>query len=454
MPFLPAIVGERLTMHSPWEIVLFVFFLCCSAFFSATESAFFSLSPLRLRKLEDEGDTRASSLLKIVSDKQRLLIALLLGNTLVNVSASALATRFILDVFAQSDWLRDSVVGNSPALAITVASILMTVILLFCGEIVPKTIAIFNALAYARVAVFPLQVFLVLSWPVYRVIVVGMNALFPGYSDINKKLGSASSMDEIDSYFSLGEEVGIIEREEKEMISSVFEFGETLVREVMVPRPDIVAVPSNMALEPLLKLIREDGHSRFPVYEGGLDKVLGILYVKDFLTRYEELQKNFDLGKLLRPVYFVPETKKLDDLLREFQKRKLHMAVVVDEFGGVSGLVTLEDLLEEIVGEITDEYDQDEQTQIATVSPGVFSVDARLSIQDLEEEMELSFEYEDSETVGGFVLEKLGRIPRKDERVEDPAATFIVSEVKGNRILRVRVVRKEPVPQARSESRS
>lgn len=431
-------------MDKHLELLVFCGLLCLSAFFSSTETAFFSLSPLRLKKLEDDGDSRATDILAILADKQRLLIGLLLGNTFVNVFATTLATRVILRFVEHSTFLQGSIFGNSPTVGVAVASVTMTILILIFGEITPKTFAIFNALRYARVAVFPLRVLLFVTDPIIRMVRWFLKTAIPGYAEWNRHLGSATSLEEIDSYFSLGEEVGIIEREEKEMISSVFEFGETMVREVMVPRPDIVAVPHTMELEPLLKLVREDGHSRFPVYEGALDKVVGILYVKDILVRYEEIRNQFELTKMLRPAYFVPETKKLDDLLREFQKRKLHMAVVVDEFGGISGLVTIEDLLEEIVGEIVDEYDQDEQVKIVEVEPGVFSVDAGSAIDELESELGLTFDYEDSETVGGLVLEKLGRIPRRDERIEDDLVTFVVSEVKVNRILRVKVIRKSP----------
>ena len=432
-------------MNTSFELVAFIFCLCCSAFFSGTETAFFSLSPLRLRKLEDEGDKRVTSILEVLSDKQRLLTTLLLGNVLVNVIATAIATRFILGLVAQSQFLKDSVFGNSQGMGVVIASAIMTIVLLVFGEITPKTIAIFSAHRFARVAVIPLRLIITLATPVTLLVAWFLKTFFSGYSDWNRKLGSATSLDEIDSYFSLGEEVGIIERSEKEMISSVFEFGETLVREVMIPRPDIVAVPANIQIDPLLKLVRDDGHSRFPVFDGALDKVIGILYVKDLLVRYDEIKNSFDLSKLTRAVYFVPETKKLDDLLREFQKRKIHMALVVDEFGGISGLVTIEDLLEEIVGEIVDEYDQEEPSLCVKQGDNVFNVDAKMSIKDLESELGLEFQYEDSETVGGFVLEKLGRIPKREERWENEHALFIVSELKGNRILRVLVTKKEMV---------
>ncbi len=416
--------------------LIFIGLLGLSAFFSATETAFFALSPLRLKKIESEGDERAAEILKVLADKQRMLMTLLLGNTMVNVIATAMATRFIVNYLPQSpvaQWL-----GTSVTMGVAIASVFMTIVLLIFGEITPKTIAIYGAYGYSRIAVKPLRLAMLVFYPITALVTWFMGRVFPRYSDWNSHLGSSTSMDEIDSYFTLGEEVGIIERDEKEMISSVFEFGETLVREVMIPRPDIISMPINISLDDLLQFIREDGHSRFPVYDNSLDRVVGILYVKDILMKLDEIKQAYDLFKLLRAPFFVPETKKLDDLLSEFQKRKQHMAMVVDEYGGVSGLVTIEDLLEEIVGEIVDEYDLEEQEPLMRIEENVFSVDARFSIKDFEEELGFQLDYEDSETVGGFVLEKLGRIPQKGEVFTEPQGTFQVTEIKGNRILRVR----------------
>lgn len=416
--------------------LLFLGLLGLSAFFSATETAFFALSPLRLKKIESEGDERAGEILKVLGDKQRMLMTLLLGNTMVNVVATAMATKFIVDYLPNSALA--AYVGTSISMGVALASLVMTVVLLVFGEITPKTIAIYGAYGYSRLAVKPLRLVMLLFYPVTGVVSWLMCRLFPRYADWNSHLGSSTSMDEIDSYFTLGEEVGIIERDEKEMISSVFEFGETLVREVMIPRPDIISMPINIALDDLLSFIREDGHSRFPVYDSSLDRVVGILYVKDILMKLDEIRQSYDLFKLLRAPFFVPETKKLDDLLSEFQKRKQHMAMVVDEYGGISGLVTIEDLLEEIVGEIVDEYDLEEQDPLARIEENIFSVDARYSISDFENELSFRLNYEDSETVGGFVLEKLGRIPQKGEIFVEPQGTFQVTEIKGNRILRVK----------------
>ncbi len=422
--------------------ILFAGCIFLSAFFSSAETVFFSLSPLRLKKLENDGDSRATDILKILADRQRLLISLLMGNTLANVSATAIAVVFFqkrlpeLAVFC----------GGTESLFCLVFPVFsMTLLLLLIGEIVPKTVALFGGYAFARLISKPLRLLLMLAYPFSAILVWIIGRFVPRYSDWNSQLGGSSAIEEIDSYVNLGEEAGIIEQDEKEMISSVFEFGDTLVREVMVPRPDIIAMPINTSQSELLKFIREDGHSRFPVYDGSMDKILGILYVKDVLIRLEEIQQAYDLFKLLRPPFFVPETKKLDDLLGEFQKRKQHLAIVIDEYGGVSGLVTIEDLLEEIVGEIVDEYDLEEQEPLIKVEENVFSIDARYSITDLEAELGCEFDYQDSETVGGFVLEKLGRIPQRGEIFEQPQGTFLISEIKGNRILRIRFTMKPEI---------
>ncbi|PKL47908.1 MAG: hemolysin [Candidatus Riflebacteria bacterium HGW-Riflebacteria-2] len=427
-------------MDDAFTGILFCVCLVFSAFFSSAETAFFALSPLRLKKMEDEGDRKAGEILKLLADKQRMLITLLMGNTLVNVAATAIATSFFMEYLPKSRLTE--LVGVGPTMSVAVSSLIMTVVLLVFGEITPKTIAIFGAYGYSRVVVKPLRFVMFLFTPFSGLTIWFISKFFSKYSDWNSHLGSSTSMEEIDNYFNLGEEVGIIERDEKEMINSVFEFGDTLVREVMVPRPDIISMPINIGLDDLLQFIREDGHSRFPVYDENIDKVVGILYVKDILIKLDDIKVHYDLFKLLRPPFFVPETKKLNDLLSEFQKRKQHLSLVVDEYGGISGLVTIEDLLEEIVGEIVDEYDLEEQAPLNQLDENIYSIDARYSISDLEAELNCELEYEDSETVGGFVLEKLGRIPQRGESFEEPQGIFQVTEIKGNRILRVKFTMK------------
>ena len=379
--------------------------------------------------------------MKILSDRQRVLITLLMGNTISNVVATAIAVGLFYSHMqdpAYWEWAKNSRILGS----VVYAAISMTIILFTLGEIIPKTIAIYGGYSYVCLTYRLFRICMAISYPVVGCVVWLIKKLVPKYSDWNNHISGSTSIEEIDNYFDLGEEVGIIEEEDKEMINSVFEFGETVVREVMIPRPDIVGIPINSTFEELLDYVKNDGHSRFPVYDGSIDKVVGILYVKDILIKLNEIEKDYDLFSMLRAPFFVPEAKKLDDLLSDFKKRKQHLAVVVDEYGVVSGIVTIEDLLEEIVGEIDDEYDVDELVPLKKIDEKVYSIDARYSISDLESELECDFECESSDTVGGFVFEKMGRIPMKGESFEIPLGTFTVTEVKGTRILRVKFVMK------------
>lgn len=425
--------------------ILSLLCLVLSAFFASVETAFLSLSHLRLKKLESEGDTRAALILRILSDKQRVLITCLIGSTITVVAAITLLFGLIHNIMngdIEPIWYAWA--GSKQVAGALYSIVSMTFLVLVIGEIVPRTVAIYGGYTYARFVSRFFYIIMYLSYPVTGLMVWLIKKLVPKYSDWNAHLGATSSTDEIDRYFDLGEEVGIIEKEEKEMISSVFEFRDTIAREVMVPKPDIIALPINTGFDELLEFIAEDGHSRFPVYDGSLDKIVGILYVKDVLIKLKELRNHFDLFKLLRQTFFIPETKKLDDLLGEFQKRKQHLSIVVDEYGCVSGLVTIEDLLEEIVGEIVDEYDLEEQEQIIKLDDHNFSVDAKYSMEDLEEDLACKFEYEDAETVGGYILEKLGRIPSRGEKLEVPQGIFHITEIRGNRIMRVKLTLAAP----------
>ncbi len=421
--------------------LLFIIFVLFSALFSSLDTALFSISPLKLKKLEGEGDRKATAILKILSDRQRALITLLIGNTLCNVAATSIAIGF-LRKYLSLEHGYDILAGI----------FIITFILVLFGELIPKTVAIYGGYTFVRLTYRIVSVIMFVSYPVVGIVVWLIKKLVPKYSDWNDHIGGSSSIEEIDNYFDLGEEVGIIEEDEKDMISSVFEFGDTIVREVMVPRPDITGIPINASFKEMLHSIRADGHSRFPVYDGSIDKVVGILYVKDILIKLEEIEKSYDLFNLLRAPFFVPETKKLDDLLAEFKKRKQHIAVVIDEYGGVSGLVTIEDLLEEIVGEIDDEYDVDELQPLVKLDENVYSIDARFGISELESELGCDFNCEDSDSLGGFVFEKLGRIPQKGESFEVPQGVFQVIEQKGNRILRVKFTMNKEFSNNKSEN--
>ena len=405
--------------------------------FTAIQSIFLSLSQARVKKHEEEGDKRAELILKLMSDKQRLLINCLVGK----VFTAVLCTVFIYILLDRT--ISDVIIkffGNKNVAVFVSVLLISSFLILFFGEIIPRMVTFRENYERIRKVVKP---FYIINWLMYPFTFPAIKIISKFSSDNsnwNNQLGAVGYEDERDRYVNMGKEAGIIEEEEKEMISSVFEFGDTIAREVMVPRPDIVAISINTSFDRLMELIAEDGHSRFPVYDGSIDKIVGILYVKDILVKFKQVKNNYDLFKLLRKPFFIPETKNLNDLLREFQKKNQHLAIVVDEYGGVSGLVSIEDLLEEIVGEIVDEYDHEEEEAITQVDEYTYNVDARQSMPDLEGKINCKFDYEDAETVGGFVMEKLGRIPVQGESFEIPQGTFKITETKGNRILKVQII--------------
>ncbi len=247
-----------------------------------------------------------------------------------------------------------------------------------------------------------------------------------------------------------GEEPGIIEVDEKEMIAGIIELGETVVREVMVPRIDVVAVPETIALPDALDLIITAGHSRIPVYRGTIDNVQGVLYAKDLLRPYREGRFDVPIKELLRPAYFVPESKKIDELLRELQQSKVHMAIVVDEYGGTAGVVTIEDLLEEIVGDIQDEYDS-EDPMVTRTTENEYSFDARISLDEVSKLVGVDLPTEESDTLGGFIFSQLGRVPTAGSQVVFGPLTFEVQSISGRRIQKVRVVRQPELVSAPEE---
>jgi CBS domain containing-hemolysin-like protein len=264
------------------------------------------------------------------------------------------------------------------------------------------------------------------------------------------------TQDEIKAMVDAGEEGGVIEENEKEMIYSIFEFGDTLAREVMVPRIDIVAVDAETPLLQALDVIMKEGHSRIPVYQGTIDNIIGLLYAKDLLVYRKEGKHNVPLTSILRPAYFVPETKKVDDLLRELQARRVHMAIVVDEYGGTAGLVTVEDLLEEIVGEIQDEYDEEEPT-VERVSDTEFIFDAGVNLDDVNDLLRVELPDTGGDTLGGFIYAQLGRVAAVGDEIRVGDLTITVLSVAGRRIRKVRVARTEPqqdegVPEDQSDA--
>ncbi|MBL7073935.1 HlyC/CorC family transporter [candidate division KSB1 bacterium] len=415
------------------EFALLILLLVLSAFFSGSETALFSLSEPLLQGMKEEKKRSSSLILKLLGKPRRLLITILTGNTIVNIAIASLAALMAADLSHRYHFSR--------GWAIFFEVVVVTFIILILSEITPKTVAIKNPQGFSRRVVYPLRVMHVLLFPI-SIILTGLAQLV-SKGVVSRHRGGVLSEEELRSLVELGEAEGVLEEDEREMIHSIFEFGETMVREIMVPRMDMVCVNVNIKLQELLEIFRQEGHSRIPVYEGKIDNIKGLIYAKDLLPYLGDSGDKFNLRALLREAYFIPESKKIDELLREFQQRKIHMAVVVDEYGGTLGLVTLEDIIEEIVGEIQDEYDQ-ELPPFRRIDEHTVLADAKVSVHELNEELDFNIpESGDYESLGGFICSLTGSVPEEGTSIEHGDLGFLVEKVSGRRIEKVRIVHKK-----------
>jgi len=401
-----------------------------SALFSAAETAFFAANRLRLRQRAETGEAPARLADRLLEDPGRLLSTLHIADTIANVAASVLAAALFIRLFG-------------PERAALWAFLAMVLLLVVIGEIAPKTIAVRSADALAVAFARPVSL---LSWllsPFIRLLsLAGTVMVRPlgGRVNINSPVVTE---EEIRALVKLGEEEGVIEQEEREMIHSIFEFGDTVAREVMVPRMDMDVLEDSATAEDAVRLILATGHSRIPIFHDTIDNAVGILYLKDLLGPVAEGRSAAPVVDLARAVYYVPESKRLDELFREMQRRKVHVAIVVDEYGGTSGLVTIEDLLEEIVGPIADEHDVEERL-VEVVNDQVALVVGRTPIEEVNETLHLALPLEEVDTIGGFVYSLLGHVPRPGERVPYDGLEIVVEQVEGQRIGKVKITRVVP----------
>ncbi|MDZ7315387.1 MAG: hemolysin family protein [candidate division KSB1 bacterium] len=413
------------------RLAAFFALLLFSGLLSASESAFFSINKLILKKLEGESSRRAALAVRLLRHPRRLLIAILIGNTLVNVTAASLAAEIMMQAAAA--------LGQPQKYALLANVLIVTFFILVFGEISPKVTAVRNPATAAKwlspFAAIVFYLFFPLSFLVDKLI----NQITSLFHFKEKEKDKYLDVDEFQALLEMGEEQGAIEEEEREMLHSVFQFGETTVREIMVPRTDVVCIPDDIAFDELIELIKEHGHTRIPVYSETIDHIQGILNVKDLLPLVSERPKTFNVLNFVREPIYVPESKKIDDLLRLFQKKSQHMAIVVDEYGGTSGVVTLEDIIEELVGEIHDEYD-DEEPPLREIGAGIYLADAKIQIDALNEKLPINLpEDEEFETLGGFILAKTGSLPPPGETIRHEDYLLIVEKVEKNRIVSVRI---------------
>ena len=383
-----------------------------------------TVNKIRIQSLAEQGDKRASILLTVIEDSGKLLSTILIGNNIVNISASSLATTITMRLF-----------GNA---AVSISTGIITLLVLIFGEITPKTMASLHAekmaLSYARIIHF---LMFLLTPVIFLVNKMAKGVLTLLRVDDSVK-GNTITEHELRTLVNVGHKEGVIETEERQMIYNVFDFGDSQAQDVMVPRIDVTFADVNSSYEDLIQLFREEKHTRFPVFEETTDNIIGIINVKDLLLTD---QKDFTLRKILREAYFTYEYKKTSELLMEMKEHSVSFAVVLDEYGATSGIVTLEDLVEEIVGDIHDEYDIEEEDDLTEILPGKeYLALGSARLDDLDEVLHLDIESDDYDSIGGYIIEQLDRFPEKGESVTtESGIRLVVDKVERNRIESVHI---------------
>lgn len=408
------------------QILILLVALFLSGISSASETALTSLSRIKLKNLVEEGDKKALEIDRLLAKPNTFLSTILVVNNVAVIVASVMATALALRFSASFGELISTIVMS-------------LVILIFC-EITPKTAAVQNPMRWARRLSGFVRTAAWLLRPVVLVLSVVTNTLVRMMGGQIKHPGPFITEEELRLLVTVGEEEGVLEEEETEMIHSVFEFADTTAREVMIPRIDMVMLESDRTVDEAVDFAVQGGFSRIPVYEDTIDNILGVLYVKDMFKQLREHHDTLLIRDLVRPAHFVPETKKLDDLLREMQQQHVHIVIAVDEYGAVAGLVTIEDLVEEIFGDIQDEYDR-EEILVEQVNPHEYIVDAKMDIGDFNDLMDMELDDTDYETLGGFLYAQLDKIPTVGDSITYEHVTFTVMSTRGRRITKVRVER-------------
>ena len=409
------------------QFLVLIFLIILSGFFSSAETAFSTVNRVRMQTLEEEGSKRAGRVNKILGNYSKMLSAVLIGNNIVNLSASALATTLALRF----------------GIAVAIATGTLTIVLLLCGEIVPKTWAMLSSekitLAYGGIIYGLMQ----LMTPVIFVVDKLSNGILRVlHIDPSKKITTITEA-ELRTYVDVGHADGVIESEEREMIYNVFDFSDALAKDIMVPRVNMVTVDVESTFSEVLAVFRESMYTRLPVYQEDMDNIIGLINIKDFILTEDE--ENFNIKSILRDAYYTYEYKKVADLLYELREKTTSVTFVLNEYGATVGMITQEDLLEEIVGEIRDEYDADEEEYIQEVGERTYLVEGSMKLDDINDELETSLDSEDYDSIGGIIIEALDRLPEDNEEVTlDNGVHLKVQGIEQNRILKVLMTLPEP----------
>jgi len=403
------------------QLLILILLIGLSAFFSSAETALTTVNKIRIRNLAEAGDKSAVTLTKVLEDQGKMLSAILVGNNVVNLTASSMSTTLAMNIWSNK--------------AVGIATGVLTLVILVFGEISPKTISTLYSekisLKYAKI----IYMFMTVMTPViYAVNVLSSGFLRLVHVDPNRKQ-EAITEEELRTIVEVSHEEGVIESEEKKIINNVFDFGDSVAKDIMVPRIDMAMVEVGATYDELIDIFREEKYTRMPVYEETTDNVIGIINMKDVLLidRNEE----FHVRDLLREPLYTYEYKNTAELMVEMRQTSNNMIIVLDEYGATAGMITLEDLLEEIVGEIRDEYDEDEEQELVEVGPGEYVVEGSMKLDDLNDQLDLELESEDYDSIGGLIIGQLDRLPEEGESVVCDGIRLVVDRLDKNRIDRV-----------------
>ncbi|MBC7248457.1 MAG: HlyC/CorC family transporter [Actinobacteria bacterium] len=405
-----------------WRLSSLVALLVVAAFLAMAEISLVSVNRLRVRVLGEEGDKRAQRLEKLLAQPHRFLSTILMLTLLVQVGASSIAAGLALEL--------------GLPVATAVATGVMTFLIFIFSEMAPKTYATTHPEAVALAVAPAIRTLSIVFYPLVRVLILLSNGVIRALGGETTGEGPFVTEKDIKAMVTAAQEQDMIEEQEEKLIHSIFEFGDTLVREVMIPRTDMVMLEEGASMEEALEVILGSGYSRIPVYRGDFDHIVGVLYAKDLLPYLKRGESDARIRDLLREAYFVPETKRVSELLNELRSLTIHMAIVLDEYGGTSGLVTIEDVLEEIVGEIFDEYDRAVELY-ERLGDGKYSIDARISIDDLNDLLGTKLPAHEWDTLGGLMYNLMGKIPKQGESVDFEGLRLTAQKVVGRRIYKV-----------------
>lgn len=423
------------------QILLILFLIGVNAFFAASEMAIVSVRQARLKPLIDGGNKAAILVSKFLEEPSKLLSTIQIGITFAGFLASAIGAQSLSSGFAV--YLKNLNIPIVSASSTVIATLIITAIIGFftivLGELVPKRLALEKSDKIALAVAKPIRILFTIVSPAVRMLAFMTNVIAKLLGGSNDFDNSQITEEEIRLMINVGEEKGIFQQTETNMINSIFEFDNTAAKEVMTPRTHIIAVNIDATVDEILEIVIEENFSRIPVYENSIDNVIGLLYVKDlFALIRKSTEWEISLKDLIRPAYFVPEYKKIDELFKEMQKSKTHIAIVIDEYGGTAGLITIEDLLEEIVGNIFDEYD-DVVLEYEQIDDDTYLVDGLLGINEINDIMHLDLPEEEFDTISGMILSLSGKMPEVGEEVEFEDVSFRIEEVDDKRISKIKI---------------